>query len=129
MQTTVLNDIVTRNYMIENLWIEAFNTNYIVSHALFHSVIFARPGKIRDCGIPDVELLARREEEGLRTEGIRGGLFHLPFASEEEHLELMVRVHVRSNFKVAMGGKAEDGLLRELEDIFFRLTFPTPPLD
>ncbi|KKP07751.1 hypothetical protein THAR02_00139 [Trichoderma harzianum] len=129
MRTTVLNDIVTRNYMIENLWIEAFSTKYIVSHALFYSVIFARPGKIRDCGIPDVELLAKREEEGLRTEGIRGGLFHLPFASEEEHLELMVRVHVRSKFQVAMGGKAEDGLLRELEDVFFRLTFPTPPLD
>ncbi|KAL6815959.1 hypothetical protein GGI42DRAFT_312696 [Trichoderma sp. SZMC 28013] len=62
-------------------------------------------------------------------EGIRGGLFHLPFASEEEYLELMVRVHVRSKFRVAMGGKVEDSLLLELEDVFFRLTFPTPPLD
>ncbi|KAJ4862148.1 hypothetical protein T069G_03102 [Trichoderma breve] len=128
MQTTVLNDIVTRKYMIESLWEHAFRTKYIVSHALFHSVIFIRPGKIRDCGIPEVELLAQQEEESLRTEGTRGGLFHLPFASEEEQLELMVRVHVRSNFQVAMGGKAEDGLLRELEDVFFRLTFPTPPL-
>ncbi|KAL7958320.1 hypothetical protein V8C34DRAFT_283028 [Trichoderma compactum] len=129
MQTTVLNSIEIRNHMIENLWVKAFGTTNIFYHMLFHSIIFSRPGRIRDCGIPDVELLAKQEEESLRTEGIRGGLFHLPFASEEEYSELMVRVHVRSNFQVAMGGKAEDGLLRELEGVFFRLTFPTPPLD
>lgn len=128
MQITVFNDITIRKSKIESLWAKVFDTKNIFCHAQFHSVIFSRPGKIRDCGIPEVELFAQQEEESLRTEGTRGGLFHLPFASEEEQLELMVRVHVRSNFQVAMGGKAEDGLLRELEDVFFRLTFPTPPL-
>ncbi|KAL7905656.1 hypothetical protein GGI35DRAFT_460153 [Trichoderma velutinum] len=58
MQTTVLNDIVTRSYTIENLWMKAFSTNDIVSHALLHSVIFSRPGKIRDCGMLNPSLLS-----------------------------------------------------------------------
>ncbi|KAL5086468.1 hypothetical protein Trisim1_009038 [Trichoderma cf. simile WF8] len=129
METTVFNDISIRKSEIEDLWVKAFDNRSISFHMLLHYIIFSRPGKIRDCGIPDVERLAKQVEHSFHERGIQGRLIHFPFANDDKNLELMVRVHVRSNFNAAMAGKAKDSILRELKDILFRLTFPTPPLD
>lgn len=80
-------------------------------------------------GIPDVELLAKQVEHSFHERGTQGRSIYCLFANEDSNLELMVRVHVRSKFDTIMAGKAKDSTLRELKDIFFRLTFPTPPLD
>jgi hypothetical protein len=80
-------------------------------------------------GIRNIELLAKKEEKILRTQSICRDLLNFPFENEDKRLELAVRVRVRSKFQAVMAGKAEDSLLRELEDVFFKLTFPTPPSD
>ncbi|KAK4068392.1 uncharacterized protein Triagg1_7331 [Trichoderma aggressivum f. europaeum] len=129
MYTTVLNDIEIRKSKIANLWAKAVDTKSIFFYVLLRSIIFTRPGNIRDCGIPDVERLAKQAEQSFREKGTQSRSIHLPFANGDEILELMVRVHVRSKFNAAMAGKAKDGVLGELKDILFRLTFPTPPLD
>lgn len=78
-------------------------------------------------GIPTIERLAKQEERAVRQRGSYCDLLDLPYLDEDQNLELAVRIRIRSKFQAAMAGKAEESILRELEDIFFRLTFPTPP--
>ncbi|KAM0246278.1 hypothetical protein ACHAQJ_010281 [Trichoderma viride] len=119
-----------RRYEIESLWMKSpVDIRAIFHQVIANQIIFDRPGQIRKCGIQNIELLAKKEEKLLRKQSTCYDSFNLLHEDEDKHLELMVRVRVKSKFQAAMAGKAEDSILRELEDIFFRLTFPTPVIE
>jgi hypothetical protein len=48
---------------------------------------------------------------------------------EDEKIELLTRMMVRSRFMEVLNGKLEKGLLEQLKNVFFEVAYPTPPYD
>jgi hypothetical protein len=48
---------------------------------------------------------------------------------EDEKIELLTRMMVRSRFMEVLNGKLEKGLLEQLKNVFFEVVYLTPPYD
>lgn len=51
-----------------------------------------------------------------------------PDLEEEDKIELVTRMCVKAKFRDVLRDEIDASLLTELEEVFFDLTFPTPPM-
>jgi hypothetical protein len=86
-------------------------------------------GPITQCGIPKIEKLAE-EEQRILCRRIRHvhRVIDNPDLEEEDKIELVTRMRVRARFRDVLRDEIDASLLAELEEVFFDLTFPTPPM-
>ncbi|KAI0107161.1 hypothetical protein GGR51DRAFT_516486 [Nemania sp. FL0031] len=96
---------------------------------VIRKVVFGIPGFLKECGIPEVEQLALSQEQRIRQHGL-SRVKGLPygFLPEGEKMELLTRIMVKPKFREALAGSISAGLLRKLEDAFFKTSYPTPPM-
>ncbi|KAK3352524.1 hypothetical protein B0T25DRAFT_187195 [Lasiosphaeria hispida] len=89
-----------------------------------------QPGFIRDCGILEIESLARQVQRDILKNKLHEqiGIKVRSLFEEGQVIELMTRAFVRPKFMAALEGKLEKLLLRDLKKVFFELAFPTPPV-
>lgn len=80
-------------------------------------------------GIPEIERLAITQEQRIQQLGLSSAR-GLPysFIPDEQKIELATRVLVKPKFREALAGKVGAGLLQKLEDVFFKTSYPTPPV-
>ncbi|KAK4109656.1 hypothetical protein N656DRAFT_782896 [Canariomyces notabilis] len=96
----------------------------------FRHIVFNTPGYIRDCGIDEVQQLARQAQREILRAG-RYMNMALPFKlfNEGERIELLTRVTVRERFADSLGSRLKAQDLKELKRSLFESAYPTPPLD
>ncbi|KAI0505967.1 hypothetical protein F5B22DRAFT_489533 [Xylaria bambusicola] len=97
--------------------------------ALIGKIVFLLPGLLKNCGIPEIERLAAAQEEEIQhhdLKRIRGLPYR--FIPDDQKIELLTRIMVRPLFREVLADKVEASLLPRLEDVFFRISFPTPPI-
>lgn len=51
------------------------------------------------------------------------------FFEDNEKIELLTKIMVRSKFIEALSGKLEQSLLKDLKSVFFEILYPAPRLD
>ncbi|KAK0744011.1 hypothetical protein B0T18DRAFT_416366 [Schizothecium vesticola] len=88
-------------------------------------------GFIRECGIPEIELLAQKAQLRIIRGGFSGERLNVAkgwsgVLDEGEMIELGTRSLVRTGFKAALAGKVGASLLDRLEEVFFEMAYPTP---
>ncbi|KAI0540544.1 hypothetical protein GGR58DRAFT_460921 [Xylaria digitata] len=91
--------------------------------------VFDLPGLVKDCGIPEIERLASAQERIIRRQDlsqIRG--LPLNFIPNEQKMEILTRLMVKPMFREALADTVPADLLPKLEDIFFKTSYPTPPM-
>ncbi|GAW21062.1 hypothetical protein ANO14919_105750 [Xylariales sp. No.14919] len=91
--------------------------------------VFAIPGLLKDCGIPEVERLAPIQEQIIRRQDlsrIKGLPFH--FITNDQKTELLTRLMVKPMFRQALDNSVEADLLSRLENVLFKISYPTPPM-
>ncbi|KAI3334202.1 hypothetical protein F4824DRAFT_502281 [Ustulina deusta] len=91
--------------------------------------VFGLPGLLKDCGIPEVERLASTQEQRIQRhdlKGIKGLPYH--FIDDAEKTELLTRIMVKPMFREALADSVATHLLPILEDVFFKTSYPTPPI-
>ncbi|KAK3390131.1 hypothetical protein B0H63DRAFT_519366 [Podospora didyma] len=129
MYKSALNDIKFRKHPDVDIWgeisFDAFGAEILM---LLRNCAFEEPGYIRDCGIEDVEQLAR----AAQLEILRGGMhtrsrLGSKFCDEGQRVELLTRVLVRERFTEALRGKVDQFSLEKLKKVLFETTYPTPP--
>ncbi len=78
-------------------------------------------------GVGEIQQVARKEQ----SEILRSRQYNREFSNfmidNDEKLELMTRIFVRSRFMDVLGGKLERDLLEGLKTVFFDIVYPTPP--
>ncbi|KAK1752334.1 hypothetical protein QBC47DRAFT_363898 [Echria macrotheca] len=90
-------------------------------------------GYIRECGIPEVENMAKTTQLEILQKGIyrqnqRGGLSILGmFVEEGEIIELLTRTAVRAKFGRLLRDKVKEPLRGKLQVALFDFAYPTPP--
>ncbi|KAI0451067.1 hypothetical protein F5B21DRAFT_488478 [Xylaria acuta] len=91
--------------------------------------VFGLPGLLKECGVAEIERLALSQELIIRQRDLRmiKGVPY-PFIDDDQKTELLTRVMVKPKFQAALAGKVEVGLLRELENVLFKTSYPTPPI-
>lgn len=62
----------------------------------------------------------------LRTNTHKRPEFDDPRFSEDNKVELLMRVMVRRKFKKAMSARLDEGLAESLKAVLFKYTYPTP---
>jgi hypothetical protein len=68
-------------------------------------------------------------EFGLRQNDlIYNGHADTEIFDDDEVIELLTRVEVRSRFAEVLSGRVAEMVLRDLEKVFFEVTYPTPPI-
>lgn len=77
-------------------------------------------------GIDEIEQLARDQQLEILKEGVQDREAGSSILKEEERIELITRIRVRSKFVKALSGKLEVSLLKDLKEAFFGIVFPTP---
>ncbi|TGJ82138.1 hypothetical protein E0Z10_g6641 [Xylaria hypoxylon] len=80
-------------------------------------------------GIPEVERLASLQEQIIRRQdlnGIQGLPYH--FIPNDQKMELLTRLMVKLMFHEALADSVEADLLPTLEDVLFKISYPTPPM-
>ncbi|KAI1773333.1 hypothetical protein F4818DRAFT_423952 [Hypoxylon cercidicola] len=87
------------------------------------------PGKLKKCGIAEIEELARTQEQIILDQGLyRRKEFDNDFFEDDEKIEVLTRVMVRPQCQKALRGRMEDGLMGKFEKVMFEVTYPTPPI-
>ncbi|KAI1129167.1 hypothetical protein F5Y10DRAFT_239041 [Nemania abortiva] len=95
---------------------------------MIQKFVFGIPGLLKECGIPEIERLALSQEQRIQRYGLsRVKGFPLYFLPDEPKMELLTRIMVRPGFRGALASSVKPGLLQKLEDVFFKVSFPTPP--
>lgn len=84
---------------------------------------------IRDCGIIEIEELARKQQLEILKNDLHNQAFKTPFFDDGERIELLTRIMVRAKFMDALKGKLELPLLKTLKNVFFEIAYPTPKQD
>ena len=80
-------------------------------------------------GVDLIEQLAQKQQLGiLRSDRYNQELGNL-ILEDDEKIELLTRVMVRSRFMEVLNGKLERSLLELLRNVFFEIVYPTPPQD
>ncbi|KAK0627458.1 hypothetical protein B0T14DRAFT_512660 [Immersiella caudata] len=95
------------------------------------SFMVEESGYIRDCGIPEVEDLARQAQRRILRENLQNddslAYSSIAFLKEDVRIELLTRALVKVDFATLLKGKVEASLLHGLEGVLFDLAYPTPP--
>ncbi|KAH7023846.1 hypothetical protein EDB80DRAFT_698755 [Ilyonectria destructans] len=81
---------------------------------------FETPGRIQDCGIPEIEKLAAKAQQAI----IQDNSWDEDLILDNETIELMTRCMVRDEFVEVLSSKVEQPLLGELHEIFFDVAYP-----
>ncbi|GAP84655.1 hypothetical protein SAMD00023353_1101920 [Rosellinia necatrix] len=130
MYKTVMNEIDWEKHPIDEdeLWIMLRDGGALWLRML-RCFVFDLPGLLKNCGIPEIEKLAVSQEEKIRQLGV-GGIRGLPFPSldDDQKTELLTRVMVKPMFREALGDGIGAVLLQKLEDVMFKISYPTPPI-
>jgi hypothetical protein len=80
-------------------------------------------------GVDLIEQIAQKQQLGiLRSDRYNQELGNL-ILEDDEKIELLTRVMVRSRFMEVLIGKLERSLLERLRNVFFEIVYPTPPQD
>ncbi|KAI1429150.1 hypothetical protein F5Y12DRAFT_539827 [Xylaria sp. FL1777] len=92
-------------------------------------IVFDLPGRIKTCGIPEIEKLASTRERIIQQHDVRR-VRGLPFRfiDDEEKTELLTRLMVKLLFREALADSVAANLLPILEDVLFKTSYPTPPM-
>ncbi|KAI0474503.1 hypothetical protein F4859DRAFT_483418 [Xylaria cf. heliscus] len=132
MYKTVMNDIDrSKDPILEReLWVTPMPTpEGGLRLSMIAKIVFGVPGLLKECGVPEVEKLALSQELIIRQQDLSRirGLPH-PYMDHDEKVELLTRVMAKPKFKAALAGKVEASLLQDLEDVMFKMSYPTPPI-
>ncbi|KAJ8127860.1 hypothetical protein O1611_g5776 [Lasiodiplodia mahajangana] len=129
---TVMNDIdQTKDPISEHeFWTTPVpSLGGILRLQAIRKIVFGIPGLLKECGVPEIEQLALNQEQRIRQYGIsRVKGLPYPFMSDEQKMELLTRVMVKPKFREVLAGSVRAGLLRKLEDVIFKTSYPTPPM-
>ncbi|KAI1394499.1 hypothetical protein F4819DRAFT_507580 [Hypoxylon fuscum] len=88
------------------------------------------PGKLKECGIHEVERLALSQEKLLLEQGLHGmrEFNYYAFFDDDEKVEILTRVMARPLFQGALKDKMKASLLGKFEKVLFEVAYPTPPI-
>lgn len=78
-------------------------------------------------GIKQVEQLAMDYESSSDPFSCSYSPFERTEFEEEEIIELVTRMQVKSRLARTLAKRLDAAVLEQLMDVFFRLTYPTPP--
>ncbi|KAK3369263.1 hypothetical protein B0T24DRAFT_580166 [Lasiosphaeria ovina] len=129
MWITAMNDIDMRRQLSTHIWAAVtFDFRGIETFYLLKNLVFERPGSIRNCGIPEIEDMARKAQlkvlhYALYKQPQQNPLFDI--FDEGEKIEIMTRMIVRIHSMLAE--KLSKTLFPELNRVLFDITYPTPP--
>lgn len=124
-----MNDLKLKERPEINLWakIDKLDMRGFEQIMLLRLLNSTEPQYIRDCGIDEIEQLARNQQLEILKEGVQNREAPgYPILEEGEKIELLTRIKVRSKFVKAFSGKVELSLLKALKEAFFGIVFPTP---
>ncbi|KAK4449868.1 hypothetical protein QBC34DRAFT_83855 [Podospora aff. communis PSN243] len=120
-----------RGHRLEDMWEDIVPGFEGFMRVVSISLMIEGSGYIRECGIPEVEDLARQAQRRILRENIhhddRVACSALAFLEDDNRIELLTRALVRADFVSALEGKVERPLLLKLENVMFNLAYPTPP--
>ncbi|KAI1350871.1 hypothetical protein F5Y01DRAFT_325780 [Xylaria sp. FL0043] len=128
MYNTAMNDIEKAKDPIpeDEFWQTPTNFAAALRLMMVRKVVFGIPGVLKGCGIAEVEKLALAHERMIRQQDLKGLPFH--FMDDDQKTELLTRVAVRKMFREVLAGIVADDLLPVLEDVLFKISYPTPPM-
>jgi len=130
MYKATINDSKMKQRPGLNLWADmSLDLNGLKQIMALKMFAFDGPGSIHDCGVYEIEQLAQNK----RLKILQGGRSYQELGNlileEDEKIELLTRIMVRSRFMEVLNGKLEKGLLEQLKNVFFEVVYPTPPYD
>ncbi|KAK3940284.1 hypothetical protein QBC46DRAFT_385771 [Diplogelasinospora grovesii] len=130
MHTAAMTDLqLKRQPGIADLWAPPeLNMGGVARLIMSNYLAFQHAGYIRDCGIDEVEQLARKVQVDIvknrRHQESRGGL--LAMLSEDERIEVLTRVQIRQKFAEILGDKLGRVTVEALKEAVFGFAYPTP---
>lgn len=88
------------------------------------------PGSVFQCGVPAIQELARAQLRSILSENLpTPAILHEHFLKRQEVIELTLRVWLRKEIEALEAGASPQlsWLNGEAREIWFELTYPTPP--
>lgn len=92
-----------------------------------HGLAFGHQGSICDCGIPDIQNLARRlKVEFMQYPPSFGDMDRIlgRILTPEHGLEMAIRGAVSEDFRATIGGVFEDGDMMDLVEVLLEIVYP-----